>query len=615
MKSLAKSSLRWLAVLGVVALLASAETPSANVPRGVVAGRVVDAAGRPLKGVRVWIKDVGNYPRKVVAEGRTDDEGEFHIESPAARVATIFAEAEGYAVEYRPEQPLFPHATVTLPDIVLHPGRDVTGRVLDPEGKPVAGLELTASLQKHMLGHTIEDIIPDFRLTTDADGRFLVRHVPPCTLDAFARVTGYEMVEFGERIPAGTGTFEFPDVRLTADAPIVGTVKDKSGQPLAGIKVETNHWGERTTVTDTDGRFELRGFSADTRPILRIDVPNYVHYDKQIPENRAPVEVELKPCTYFNGIVIDAETGMPIRFDSLTLCFAELDATGKIVTRGCLAINAEQNELGQFRVGCDDDENYCLTVAAKGYVEGKLFFDKLTRRAKADNLQVKLHRIEGGPAAGQRITGVVRDGNRPIKSAWVSLQMPPKSADSVNAAIKRGRVVPDCRWWYAPASMLSADDGTFALTVPEPGPWYVTVEEATGRKTILGPLDIKASEQRALEIAVVEGGTIVGRVNHIPSDWRGQLWVVAFDGTVSRAETRVAADGSFRFDNLPPGDYGLKAGHDSYADPDVPRTAKGFTSLPKEAWETPADPWKSAVKVHVAAGQKVRDVAIECPAK
>ena len=51
----------------------------------------------------------------------------------------------------------------------------------------------------------------------------------------------------------------------------------------------------------------------------------------------------------------------------------------------------------------------------------------------------------------------------------------------------------------------------------------------------------------------------------------GATWVVAFTDTIIRREARVAPDGSFRLDALPPGRYGLKTGHDAYEDPHVPR--------------------------------------------
>ena len=67
----------------------------------------------------------------------------------------------------------------------------------------------------------------------------------------------------------------------------------------------------------------------------------------------------------------------------------------------------------------------------------------------------------------------------------------------------------------------------------------------------------------------------------------------------------------FFFGDLPPGEYGLKVGHDAYTDTEVPRG----TDIPKEAYETLADPWKRATVVTVEAGHETSDVELELPSR
>jgi hypothetical protein len=99
-------------------------------------------------------------------------------------------------------------------------------------------------------------------------------------------------------------------------------------------------------------------------------------------------------------------------------------------------------------------------------------------------------------------------------------------------------------------------------------------------------------------------------VTGVPDTWKSQAWVVAFSKTGVRAETQAAPDGSFALPPLPPGDYGLKAGHDAYTDHEVPQG--DFASIPKEAWKN-ADPWKNAKAVKIEPGRDVLGVEIAFP--
>ena len=78
-----------------------------------------------------------------------------------------------------------------------------------------------------------------------------------------------------------------------------------------------------------------------------------------------------------------------------------------------------------------------------------------------------------------------------------------------------------------------------------------------------------------------------------------------------QAETRISRDGEFCFKMLPPGEYGLKVGHDAYKDSEVPHP------LSPEEWknasEKKADPWQRAKVVNVTTGRETKDVELELP--
>ena len=105
-----------------------------------------------------------------------------------------------------------------------------------------------------------------------------------------------------------------------------------------------------------------------------------------------------------------------------------------------------------------------------------------------------------------------------------------------------------------------------------------------------------------INLAAMEGGSIAGRVEHVPEAMAGQVWVVAFNENIIRREARAGRDGAFRLDGLPAGRYGVKVGHDAYKDPHIP-VIRPFSQerTPEELaqWKKKAEPWQGAVDATV----------------
>jgi hypothetical protein len=185
--------------------------------------------------------------------------------------------------------------------------------------------------------------------------------------------------------------------------------------------------------------------------------------------------------------------------------------------------------------------------------------------------------------------------------------------DRPNVAIHRGRTVPI--WGHEFVHTTVKSNGTFALenlkAGPWFGPWFFVYEEPSGPPTIVGPVTITAKDRKVtVDLAVTQGGAIEGHVKNVPAAMAGQVWVIAFDATVLRREALVSPDGTFRLGDLPPGRFGLKAGHDAYTDPHVPRWNEGDQRELKD-FEKPAEPWQGAVVVTVEPGKTTRGVVVD----
>ena len=137
------------------------------------------------------------------------------------------------------------------------------------------------------------------------------------------------------------------------------------------------------------------------------------------------------------------------------------------------------------------------------------------------------------------------------------------------------------------------------------------MEQSGHSRTQVGPIPIALNEKRTLDIACTEGGRIRGRVKDVPPEWEGHLWVVAFSKTAIHEETRIAPDGTFSLPPLPPGQYGLKAGHNAYEDAEV--YPGPLMDAHPAAFSEMADPWKRAKVVTVEAGRETSGAGIELP--
>jgi hypothetical protein len=245
-----------------------------------------------------------------------------------------------------------------------------------------------------------------------------------------------------------------------------------------------------------------------------------------------------------------------------------------------------------------------------------LFLGKIAAKQNLSGVVIKLARATGEQAKAETtlVAGVVTKGGKAIGGGRVGAwQKRRKEMDRINVAILRGRTLP--MWGYEFAWAAVNPDGTFALqnlkAGPWFGPWFFVYEDLTGPPTWVGPVTITSKDRKVkVDIAVTQGGAIEGRVDNVPAAMAGQIWVIAFDATILRREALVSADGTFRLDDLPPGRYGLKAGHDAYIDPHVPRWKPGEKPDPKE-FQKLAEPWQGAVVVTVEPGKTARGVVVD----
>jgi protocatechuate 3,4-dioxygenase beta subunit len=367
--------------LGIGGLLAQraissrtlAEAPATPAPQSLPArsaskdealsikGRVLDPGGKPLAGARLLLRSEAAAKKAGVSvRATTDKDGLFQFQVPAADFGpqgktTLAASAQGFGPDW------IELTTEHRNDLTLRLVKDdvpIEGRVLDLEGKPIAGVtievqrlarkakdeDLTSWLDQHVRprGHWgwengLQSVRADFldvpgTVTTGADGKFhlsglgrervlrLKVHGPTVEHRVF-----WAMTRKGPSKGLMPGDYGFYpatfDMVIGPAKPIVGTVRDKgTGKPLAGIIVEDGR-GKGRALTDKDGRYRLLGVTKQAEYHLSagggagrpyFDVSKH-HIADSPGLEPLTVDFELERGIEVTGRLTDRVTGQSVR--------------------------------------------------------------------------------------------------------------------------------------------------------------------------------------------------------------------------------------------------------------------------------------------------------------
>ena len=225
-----------------------------------IRGVVRDEAGNPVAGMSVEVVPLG-----AEEDVYTDEDGRFAVQwepdswggNPPEAFA-LLRDEDGMlaaAVEVlSPDMPL---------DLVARPAASIAVRIVDSDGKPLAGAPVFAAVDFGDIGMTIDKTTT----FTDEAGRAEWRALP-IGLDYVVTTT---MAEYGRRsatlalAPADAGTTHEVELRLSpANLSLSGIVLDPAGKPVSGASVTARGTDQpiRSAKTDETGKFAITGLIA-----------------------------------------------------------------------------------------------------------------------------------------------------------------------------------------------------------------------------------------------------------------------------------------------------------------------------------------------------------------
>jgi RNA polymerase sigma factor (sigma-70 family) len=337
-----------------------------------VAGRVLAPDGKPLAGAKLLLIGKGDRPGEL---GTSGTDGRFAVPLPKDWTGgTLVARAEGVGIDFAPLGESQPGGDFELRTVADHP---IRGRVVDTEGKPVAGARVSLLRLGTSAGNSLGPILDEWKqlkgtsatpsgekgiwegagalwtAVTDRDGRFEFRGVGverlaalrvegggATALDVYvANRPGFDPKEYNEAVVknarAGFGGgkprwhLSGPDFSAVAERekPIRGRVTDAAtGQPRAGVHVLLTRSRSdllpviRDGWTDADGRYEIKGARKAAAYMVEVaadPAAGYMPCQGWADDTTGyePVTIDLRPKkgVVVTGRMIEKATGKPVR--------------------------------------------------------------------------------------------------------------------------------------------------------------------------------------------------------------------------------------------------------------------------------------------------------------
>jgi len=282
---------------------AGAEAEFRLKPAVRLVGRVVASDGVPVPDAEVHTAETWSCPV------HTDVDGRFEmLLDPVRDAHTAYVEHGDFLAEQRQ----FTATQLAEPcEIVLHRGASVRGRVVDRDGRPVAGAQIR-------LGQWIGYLAAPRGLSAN-DGTFEIRNVSAGRVEVATFARGFAPTRRAVDVPAGERAAAEVVVSLEPGHEIAGRVVDRDGRGIHRVRVTpiahgpSGRWQPADEVhTTRDGAFRFVDLPAGgvTLDCFGMDVAR--KEEPNVGAGRRDVVIVMERPGRLAGRVVDDATGAPV---------------------------------------------------------------------------------------------------------------------------------------------------------------------------------------------------------------------------------------------------------------------------------------------------------------
>jgi len=301
-----------------------------------VSGTVKDETGKGLATISVRCQRVTGGPSapklEPVASATTSADGSFDFSDLIPGTYDFSASATGYAAASRRLTVAEGKPTPSI-DLVLSSGLTIRGTIRDPLGKPVAGAQVGAFIERAEKDAPLEDRLlillqfqemktePGVMATSDEAGAYTIVGLRHDDYRITVTASGHSPAE-KRYVMAGS---EGVDFNLAIGGELVGTVVDVAGKPIAGALVRVfRSSGTQDLIdkiqemalppldfreTDATGSFAFDSLGGESEYRLHAAAPG--HQEREIQKVRVEtgqtkqLDIALEPGNTIRGVVYD----------------------------------------------------------------------------------------------------------------------------------------------------------------------------------------------------------------------------------------------------------------------------------------------------------------------
>ncbi|MBL8859212.1 MAG: carboxypeptidase regulatory-like domain-containing protein [Planctomycetes bacterium] len=542
-------------------------------PRARVFGRAVDDEGQPVAKLHLSLSSVskewapgqkiptvklGRYQMSGF-ETKSDDDGRFEFDVPVPTSDWISLHTDApdflgiagrdFGTAGGRNRPPLKAGDNDVGDLILAVTGAVSGEVRAADGGviPKAEVRLEGSFPG---GFSVQTV-------SDANGRFVLGHVPEGTFAIGAKAEGYlsatvSNVEVKKR--ATTPGIAF---RLEPAPQISGRVLDEHGNPIEGVRM----WGWPVSSgqgagarSKSDGSFTIH--LPQNEPYqLEVQSKGFEPWgghgsDKTFGPGTSDVVVSLKRVASVTFVVVDAARGEAI--ERYGILIEDRPREGQMFGSSRTEPEIKQRKQGECTAPADP-ARHVVRIVAPGYADSEADVRYDEPAVARQTLRLK---------TGATLHGRVSQKQQPVPGATLKLErdrikIDPSKADDPDDIFSMN-FTHDLSDFLGRPRMRSADEqGTFRIEDLPPGTYRLTASGGTGAPRTLGALRVEDGATRDLGVIELEdAGVVNGRVVLGPGQVATEIELHLDDDWTARSPI-TSATGAFTFKNVAAGAHVL----------------------------------------------------------